>query len=193
MINATARGFTLMEVMLVALIMGLLATAVAVRIVPTQQDSERQLQQFSTVLTYAQEQALISGRPIGMHVNAQQIHWLVLNIEDKITWRWSIVDQKPLLPQTFEALELELQLDGFDQGEDLRLSSDTLASGDFGVASQRIFERDFVTEQTQELSPQVLISPGGEVTPFVLHARDEQQHWRISVDDLGQHQLEPIK
>ena len=143
-------GFTLLEVLLVAMLMGLVATAVVLSMGGVRGDREldKQARRFMATLQQAQEYSVMDGRLVGLRVEDHGWQFMSRQAQDR-QWR-ALTDDKILgqveLP---EEMTLAIELEGFNWQS----------------------ESDEKTEQgrdEKERTPQVLIFPGGELSPFVL-------------------------
>ena len=183
--HKTARGFTLIE-MLVAMTVLAIFTAFAIKFSADFVDSndienvmEKQADQFLTAAVFAEEQAVLTGDPLGL---------IVLPPDAENTWRyyWQhyrggewVDSQQPLIAnQVPDGLEVALVI----EGENIDFKKiETL--GDEKVIPV----------------PVVIFYPGGEVTPFRLtfYNRDQfdqqvfltsertgQVEWLPSEEDL---------
>lgn len=162
-----ARGFTLLEILLVAMLMGLVATAVTLGMGAAQGDRtlERQHGRLWAALQQAQELAIMEGRLVGLRVDEQGWQFMLRQGAKR---QWQGIADDPLLARNDlpAGLRLSLELEGFDA----------------------------LTEPAEEQggdrppSPQILLFPGGELTPFVLTLEsDGDQHLRrLQGNEFGQ-------
>lgn len=171
-----ARGFTLLEVMLVALLMGLVAGAVTLSMGSVQGDREldHQTTRFRVALQQAQERAVMEGRLLGLRVEQDGWQFMVRTGKER---KWQAIGDDRLLSRHTlpEGMATTLEVDGFGWQSD----------------------RDEAAEQQrdeQKRSPQVLIFPGNELTPFTLELTREQEgstsHRRLMGDEFGKVTLE---
>lgn len=168
-------GFTLLEVLLVAMLMGLVATAVVLSMGGVKGDREldKQARRFMATLQQAQEYAVMDGRLVGLRVEDHGWQFMSRQATDR-KWR-ALTDDKILgqveLP---EEMTLAIALEGFSW----RTDSD---------------EKTEQGRDEQERMPQVLIFPGGELTPFVLTMtqsdpdadKDERYLRTVKGDEFG--------
>ncbi|MGF1605433.1 MAG: type II secretion system minor pseudopilin GspH [Rhodothalassiaceae bacterium] len=68
--KARRAGFTLVELMLVLLVMGLGATAVALSLQPRQDSLPREAARFALAVRRASEEAMLSGNTLGLVIDA---------------------------------------------------------------------------------------------------------------------------
>ncbi|WP_019614781.1 type II secretion system minor pseudopilin GspH [Psychromonas ossibalaenae] len=178
-------GFTLLEIMLVFLLIGMVSVAVVMTL-PDNLSSDRSLdwqaQRFSTVLQFAEDEALISGKELGLvfDKNNYQFAWY-----DHDTRKWlpvpdELFTAKVELP---ESMRIEHQLLGSVWDE---IDSDK--QDDFINAEDRVeIDGD---DNLLSLDPQVYIMASGEVTPFSLvfsidGSDREEDVVKLSVDMSG--------
>jgi len=73
----SSRGFTLMEVIVVLILIGIVSAVVAVRMSDTRHyDIASQLEVVKSHLRYAQSKAMSSGSPWGINFNSSQTYYL---------------------------------------------------------------------------------------------------------------------
>ncbi len=86
-------GFTLLEVMLVALLLGMVATTVVLTIPSTdpRQKLTREADRMIGLMQLAQDEAILSGRELGMEITETGYQLLYLDIEDM---RWLPMNEK---------------------------------------------------------------------------------------------------
>jgi general secretion pathway protein H len=164
-------GFTLLEVLLVAMLMGLVATAVTLSMGGAKGDREldKQARRFMATLQQAQEYSVMDGRLVGLRVEERGWQFMTRAAKDR-KWR-ALTDDKILGQVTLpEEMTLTIALEGFSWKTD----------------------SDEKTEQgrdEEERTPQVLIFPGGELTPFVLslsQQNDDEKYLRtVKGDEFG--------
>ncbi|MFM4703065.1 GspH family T2SS minor pseudopilin variant ExeH [Aeromonas bivalvium] len=161
-------GFTLLEVLLVAMLMGLVATAVTLSMGGARGDREldKQARRFMAVLQQAQQQAVMDGRLLGLRLDDHG--WQFMRRQGK--------------DRSWQPLEGDKLLGPVELGDDIRLTLELA-----GFAWQpRDDERG---EANKTSRPQVLIFPGDELTPFVLTLSqrvDDAQYVRVvRADEFG--------
>jgi general secretion pathway protein H len=164
-------GFTLLEVLLVAMLMGLIATAVTLSMGGAKGDREldKQARRFMATLQQAQEYSVMDGRLVGLRVEDNGWQFMTRAPKDR-KWR-ALTDDKILGQVTLpEEMTLAITLEGFSW----RTDSD---------------EKTERSRDEQERTPQVLIFPGGELTPFVLalsQQTDDEKYLRtVKGDEFG--------
>ncbi|MGY6039781.1 GspH family T2SS minor pseudopilin variant ExeH [Aeromonas sp. AE23HZ002T15] len=169
-------GFTLLEVLLVAMLMGLVATAVTLSMGGARGDREldKQARRFMATLQQAQEYSVMDGRLLGLRVEDHGWQFMSRAAKDR-KWQ-ALTGDKILGPVELpEEMTLSIELEGFSWGTD----SDE-------KAEQNRDER--------ERTPQILIFPGGELTPFVLSLSqqvDDEKYLRtVKGDEFGRLSLQ---
>ncbi|MFM4848401.1 GspH family T2SS minor pseudopilin variant ExeH [Aeromonas rivipollensis] len=143
-------GFTLLEVLLVAMLMGLVATAVVLSMGGARGDREldKQARRLMATLQQAQEYSVMDGRLLGLRVEQSGWQFMSRNPKDR---KWQALTGDKLLGpvQLPEGITLAVELEGFSW----RTDSD---------------EKNEQGRDEKERTPQIFIFPGGELTPFVL-------------------------
>lgn len=88
-----ARGFTLVEIMVVMVIIGLTLGMVSLNAIPSQrQDLQAEARRLSLLLQLARDEAIVRNRPITFEATAERYHFLVRN-----ETRWEPVANDDLL------------------------------------------------------------------------------------------------
>lgn len=174
-----SRGFTLLEILLVAALVGLAASAVMLSVGRSgpEQDVQTEAERFVALFQLVQEESEMSGDELGLRVEENRYLWVMRDAEKK----WQPLDDDRFLVerQLDEGMLLELELEDLPFVEDDRL---TEKGGLF--EDKPLFEEQ---EEEQQFEPQLLISPGGDNTPFSLtfsHV-DVNDTWRVDVTELG--------
>ncbi|UJF22167.1 type II secretion system minor pseudopilin GspH [Shewanella sp. OMA3-2] len=153
-------GFTLLEVLLVALLMGLAASAVTLSMSTAgpEQALKKQAQRFMTAVELVLDETVLSGQFIGIVVDDGAYQFV--NYKDS---KWQSIEQDKLLSEHELApgMTLNLVLDGMplDQEDEQQDSW---------------FDEPFIDEPSAEEKkknpePQILLFPSGEMTPFELN------------------------
>ncbi|MDF0534573.1 type II secretion system minor pseudopilin GspH [Shewanella yunxiaonensis] len=173
------QGFTLLEVMLVILLMGLMAAAVTLSIGggDQQQQLKREAQRFISVTEAVADEAVLSGQFVGIVVDKNAYHY-VIYIDDK----WQPLQRDNLVSehQLPEGISTDIEVEGLplDQDED----KDSLFDDD-----KKPFDDD--PKQQNNPEPQIMLLPSGEMTGFELTfiASGGEQHYQqlVSGDNLG--------
>lgn len=153
------QGFTLLEIIIVAFILALIAGTVVVNIAPRQMadDTRTQAVVFREKIQHARQIALIRNWVIGVDVQTQSYAFYRWHNE-----QWQQIDEPPLGPAYFEDMTLELQMG------DYRLL-DNLESGE----RQAVFRteqdgRNRGTGDDEEVNPRLLIFESTDFIPFTL-------------------------
>ncbi|MCH7370205.1 MULTISPECIES: GspH family T2SS minor pseudopilin variant ExeH [Aeromonas] len=164
-------GFTLLEVLLVAMLMGLVATAVVLSMGGVKGDREldKQARRFMATLQQAQEYAVMDGRLLGLRLEDHGWQFMSRAAKDR-KWQ-ALTGDKILGPVELpEEMTLSVELEGFSW----RTDSD---------------EKTEQGRDEKERTPQIFIFPGGELTPFVLSLTqqdDETPYLRtVKGDEFG--------
>lgn len=161
--QAKQHGFTLLEIMLVLLLIGMVSVGVVMTL-PNSLDSEQdvrwQAQRFRTLLQLAEDEALISGLELGLVFEENSYQFAFYDYQTK---KWLPVMDRQIqgkveLPDTLKMHYLP--------GGTLWDEIDTEKQNAF------IDEDDLVSiagaEEVVTLRPQVYVMSSGEVSPFSL-------------------------
>ena len=154
-------GFTLLEIMLVLVVIAMASVGVMMAMPQQLNESENvdwQAQRLSTQLQFAEDEALISGKELGLVFEDESYRFAFY---DHPTKKWLAIesDQLGKKIEIPEALSFEYELLGSvwdeieSQEDDSFIDKDDLVN----IAGD---------DQLESFSPQVFIMSSGEVTPF---------------------------
>jgi general secretion pathway protein H len=140
-----AAGFTLVEIMVVMVIIGITLGMVSLNAIPSpRQDLENEAKRLTLLLQLARDEAIVRNRPVAFEATPERYRFLVRNDEG-----WVAVTQDDLLRErNFRNAPMRLLLDpvtaGTSSGDAMRVTFGrepvdkpfvlTLASGDISVA-----------------------------------------------------------
>src|SRR5690606_10509350 len=150
--NPEARGFTLIEILVVVAIVGVLALALTLSIsASTDRQLEGAAERFSALLGHACEQAELRGREIGVTLGAEGYAFMRL---DGDAWQALANDGELRARQWPQGVSIDLAR----EGRPLRLAP-----------------------VEKEMAPQLVCFSSGELTPFVLELAlgDSRAHYRV--------------
>ncbi|WP_421193800.1 type II secretion system minor pseudopilin GspH [Aeromonas enteropelogenes] len=161
-------GFTLLEVLLVAMLMGLVATAVTLSMGGARGDREldQQARRLMATLQLAQEYAVMEGRLVGLRI-------------EENGWQYM---QRATRARKWQPIADDRQLGQAELPENMTLG---LELGGFGWQPDPDEEREQKRDE-KERTPQLLIFPGGELTSFTLtftQQDDDARYIRIVKGD----------
>lgn len=169
------QGFTLIEVLIVVLIMGLATSFVVMSVGgSTYKDNvKRAAHKMAALSNIALDQAVLSGRDYGVVFARDKYHFVELKDQ-----RWEPAQDELLKEQQLEDIYLQAEVDGFMWLPDqVDYSSSALFS-----------EREVDEEQDEKEKPhipQLLILSSGEMTPFKLtFAVDQEKLFNLDTDEI---------
>ncbi|NNN45786.1 MULTISPECIES: type II secretion system minor pseudopilin GspH [unclassified Vibrio] len=179
------RGFTLLEIMLVLVLLSLSAVAVIATLPAKHNDEiEKSAQSLFQRLQLLNEEALLSGLDFGLRVDEQKQRMTFLQLSEK---GWQRIDKTGFAAQLLLDDKLSVQ---FSVGGGAWQDKDRLF-----IPSTLFDEQMFAESETQlvQPAPQVFILSSGEITPFHLTIYATQQSidtgWQIVVKENGQIRL----
>ncbi|MGC9420971.1 type II secretion system minor pseudopilin GspH [Vibrio sp.] len=179
------RGFTLLEIMLVLVLLSLSAVAVIATLPAKHNDEiEKSAQSLFQRLQLLNEEALLSGLDFGLRVDEQKQRMTFLQLSEK---GWQRIDKTGFAAQLLLDDKLSVQ---FSVGGGAWQDKDRLF-----IPSTLFDEQMFAESETQPVqpAPQVFILSSGEITPFHLTIYATQQSidtgWQIVVKENGQIRL----
>lgn len=168
-----ARGFTLLEVMLVLLLVGILASAVVINFSGNspEQRLEKEVLRFSQVFQFIADSAQLRQQEWGLVVAAGQYAFVYYQADG---WQWA---QQPAAAKAYtlpEGITLTVELEGLPGEEQSLLSQLEWEYADEGLATSP-------EASSPPPLPQVFILSSGEVSPFRLTFSTEQSLSSVQV------------
>lgn len=153
MTRRAALGFTLLEMMLVIFLIGIAASMVVATMPDNSRyDIRRESQRLAQSLQWMADRAIAGGNDYGLAVSPQHWQLMIQKLDAEPPSGWQQLEQKKVahqqtLPAGFQlALTLDGMADRFEGGQEL------------------------------PSTPQIMLLPGGEVTPFQLTFLDAESH-----------------
>ena len=188
MMQRTMRGFTLIEIMLVMVIIGCAAGIVVLSIPggPNPKlgnDLSEESQQLAATIQVMSEQATQQGRTIGLHISEHGYQFMIRQEnastnEESVTQTTSkaldtMIDWDHQSWQPYQSEKLRTAGE-FDEQISLALTLDGLQLQDEENRLGRSEPQWFDTEnQLTAKTPQILLLPSGEITPFSLTLQEQ--------------------
>lgn len=175
--RSAAAGFTLLEVLIVIVIIGILAAIVGLKIGNRALDDRLQAEaeRFEQLVRLAQEETQVKGIPLGLRFTTSGYQFL--DLDDKGAWvdyNNGVLHKRNLVAPFFAELHVEGRMVPPEQ--DQKPVSDP---------------RD-PNSAKNKLQPQILLLPGGETTAFAvdLKVQNYPSWFHIESDALGRVRLE---
>jgi general secretion pathway protein H len=159
-------GFTLLEVMLVLLIMGLATGAVVLSYTGESGRDllKKQTQRFQVVFNMASDYAVLNQRQLGLRVENDNNSYFFMYLDETQKWQKLEFDNTFAEHQLPELFSLELFLTGLPWETDKSLFSSGVFDEELSVSNDAV---EIGNEEEKELEPpQVFIFSSGEITPF---------------------------
>lgn len=170
-VNKNQQGFTLLEIMLVLLLMGMISVSVVMTLPnhsSTDENIHWQAQRFNTLLQFAQDEALMSGLELAIEFKENSYQFAFYD-QDSKKWLAAQTQQLQTLVELPSVISFEYELLGSVWDE-----IETDDQDDFVDESYLVdIEGD---DKIKSLTPQVYIMSSGEITPFsVTFSMNEEQ------------------
>ncbi len=152
-----SSGFTLLELLVVMVIIGLLATMAVLSVGTREPLASQEARRLAELLRLGVEEAVLQGREWGLRVTSDGYEFMVLGES-----RWRVVGDEILHPRKLpQDVGTRLTL----EGEELSLEHETHDKND----------------QQEAITPQVLLLSSGEVSPFRLAlVGHDQPTWYVT-------------
>lgn len=178
----SARGFTLIEVLVVVVIVGIISAVVLLSfgVLGDERSLQQQARRLSSLIELAADESLMQGRDFGLEFTRTGYRFLEF---DPLTNRWyEIVGDDLLRPRTLEEpLELSLALE----------DREVALTDRFAAVEERDDEdEDDAEALADDYAPHVLILSSGDVTPFNLRILQPSDRSEIVVDMAPTGQME---
>lgn len=193
------RGFTLLEIMIVVAIIGTMVVAIGVSM---SRDYDRlarlESQRFLVVVNEVRDEAILSGESYFMRLDEKagvysfksavsgrgaDVENSLLrprNIEEGLGLRWDVFeDFSDEANEVEETEESQPQADSEDSGD----SKESGGSGESGDSEESV---DSEPAEEVVVGPRVLITPLGEITPFVAEFIGDELTYEVFIDDQNQ-------
>ncbi|WP_105902659.1 type II secretion system minor pseudopilin GspH [Vibrio gangliei] len=180
------RGFTLLEVLLVVVLMSLSALTV-VQTLPQNKDDQakEEASRFYQRLQLLSDDAILSGQDYGLFIDAKKSHYHYMQLGDK---GWQKMEDSPQFASTDLPQDLSVTIE---------LGSDAWNNRDSLFEQEDFYEDRFDDENAKPKPPQVYVLSSGDMTPFEMSFASEpnqalEQTWRVNVSEVGEvHLLAP--
>lgn len=194
-----SQGFTLIEVLLVILLIGLLASAVVINFSGDSRDKklETQTGKLQQLVQIASETAMLKQQELGLFIDNEGYRFMLFQ-DDK--WH-SIREPKSLQPRQFPpGYKISLELEGLEWNEGNLLSQVEWQEEDDSLFEENSFDQREAEKLKQAATdgktaapklrtgieiaprqkgdpklPQIYLLSSGEVTPFLLTVRDDTE------------------
>lgn len=179
----SSRGFTLLELLVVMVIIGVLATMVSLAVGGRAVDDRLQAEsrRLEELFRLASDEAQAKGLEFGFRQTEDGFEFLV---PDGQTGVWEVVSDGLFRPRQIPApFVLQLRVDG-------RLLKPVKSEPAQTQAKEGVDALDPVkrADDSQRIEPQILILSTGEMTPFTLDLRlpDAPDSYRVEGNALGE-------
>ncbi|WP_028109413.1 type II secretion system minor pseudopilin GspH [Ferrimonas futtsuensis] len=155
-------GFTLLEIMLVLVLIGVAAMSVTLTVGgdPRQETLDKAANEFAAVVSMALEESVISGQELGLVVEEDHYLFARFNL-DKNDWEQLVGDRLYRERRMPDGVILSLSVEGMPLKQ-----SDEDEESEFGLDRSLFEKSDEEKRKTPE--PQLILLPSGEITPFTL-------------------------
>ncbi len=183
-------GFTLLEIMLVMVLLGLVAGFVVPTLSPKSDDDAKfEAERFYQLIQLWTEEALLSGQTFGVRVDDKN-HYQLLKLGDE-DWETVTLDRRTTEVTMPEGVELALDVSGFESKEDQLFSRESL------FKDEKLFTSGIgLNEEEEKIEPpQVVLMGNGEVIAFTLTFSTEEKEdkgWMITANDVATFELKTL-
>ncbi|MCC2617049.1 type II secretion system minor pseudopilin GspH [Aestuariibacter halophilus] len=191
MVTRSHKGFTLLEVMLVLVIMGFSVSYVlfnAFGQTPVE-GLQKEAQRFQVVVDMASDFAVLNQQQLGIYIDDDLPIYRFMILDEEERWRW-LEDSKAFAEHRLqEPFTLMLELEDLPWAQEDNLFDDNLFDESLSVSDDQTQIGD---EEDKPLPPpQILILSSGDITPFSLafayeptFSSDDPVYFRVNAIDL---------
>lgn len=159
------HGFTLLEVLLVIMIMGLLASTISFTSFADspQEELEKEALRIQALVQMASEHAVLNQYELGLHVDEEGYQFLIFDEENWLP----LTEPKQFAARVIDdPFSIALELEGLSWAEDSLLASTEWQPEDDSLFEDTdLLELDGDKPKKPEIIPQIFILSSGEVTP----------------------------
>ena len=169
-----STGFTLIEVMVVVLIIGITVSLAVLSISSGEQPVETEARRLKVLLGLVREESILQGRNLGLRFKADGYQFFALTGRE-----WVPLEEDQMLRQREMPAELRLELE---------------AEGEHFVFFPSDDDKDDKDKGAKQDTPQVYFLASGEVSPFSLTLRPfDGNAWQLQVSESGAVETEILK
>jgi len=182
--HAFMRGFTLIEIMIVLVLIGIMVSLVqfSFQSNPLENELKKASSRFASTFTVAAEYSTLNNVELGILIEDNRYQFL--GFDGK---KWAAFEYNELLSETElpEHIQMVLNLEGLPIDENALITSET-----FKFEDESLFDEsdDFKeSDKNKKLIPHIVILSGGEISPFTLtfSASDEFDESDIAYNVTG--------
>lgn len=176
--RARERGFTLIELMVVVLIIGLMAAGIVLSVGVTGRDTEleKESDRAFALIKYAREKAELQTREFGLYCAEHGYQFVTFDPRKQI---WRPVDEDDALRARPlpEGLRLQLVVEGREV---------VLKTPDEKAQAKK--SKEELEKEQREFQPHIMIFSNGDLTSFALTLErdDPVRHVTITTNDKGE-------
>ena len=164
-----AAGFTLLEVLVVVVIIGILTSmaAISVRVLGGDHELDQEAERLVAVLGEAREDALLHGRDLGLRVDSTGYDWLKY---DTRTDRWIPIDDDIVLrPRSLpDGVQLALLVESRSVTLEPRGSAPPPVAASAASGAASLSNDAAGRDERVALRPQIVAQASGDLVPFEL-------------------------
>ncbi|TAP42203.1 type II secretion system minor pseudopilin GspH [Alteromonas sp. KUL49] len=167
--HSSVRGFTLLEIMLVLLLIGIAAGYVMYNAFGVSQSDllKNQAKRLQVIVTMASDFAVLNQQQLGIRFEQKDASYYFVQLDEENEWQ-RISGEKIFEPHELpEQFTFELNIDDLPWEVEDRLFDRDLFDESLSVSEDGV---EIGNEEEKKLPPpQILIMSSGEVTPFSLN------------------------
>ena len=163
-----SKGFTLLEVMLVLLLMGLAVGYVVFNAFGTTpaETLKKEAQRFQVVMDMAADYAVMNQVQLGVYLDKEKHTYEFMRLNDEQQWQRIDDDKLFTAYELPEEFELTLELDDLPWEQEESLFDDEIFDEELSIRDEGV---DIGNEEDKAPPPpQILLFSSGEITPFVV-------------------------
>lgn len=166
------NGFTLIEVLLVIVVIGLMVAAIQINFTSNKPETEleQESKRFAGVFNLAAEYGLLNNIELGLFIDENTYQFLGYD-----GTRWAVIPDNELLSiyELPENIKMSLLFDDLPLEQPSLIDAELFTPDDETLAEMQ----EGLSDDKKPLIPQVYILSGGDITPFKIEFSFSQQSY----------------
>jgi general secretion pathway protein H len=178
-----SRGFTLLEIMVVIVIVGIMATVamISMGVLGRDRDMQDQAERIWAVINQVREECELQGFDVGLRVGTNNYDFLRFDARRQL-WLPIVDDDLLSARELSPGLRVRLWLEGREVVLKERLGPETTAANEKATGADNKEDKD-AKDKKKEAPPQIMILSSGDVNSFDLQFEREggDERWHVFV------------
>ncbi len=178
------NGFTLLEILLVLVLLSVASVAVISTFPSSSTDiAKQQAERFFQRIQLLNDEALLSGKEFGLHVDEQKSRYDLMQLGDQ-GWQELTLRDIPYQTQVEDGVAVHFEL-----GSSAWQDKDRLFDPNSSLFDENMFAEQEQGDKKALPAPEVLITSSGEITAFLISFHPPEvgvdEGWRVVAKENG--------